>query len=385
MLDDVLTLRVAARYYRSKIALSTGEGESEPTRKGKVPPKWKEWLDATQEGGKRKVPNPSSDPKSRERSPEVAFSTALKNKSFYGKAIKEYYEWVGKQKDEGTPEKKPAAPAETPSETKSKGDTSDDSKGSSNPLELDEKRITAIIEENKEQFDKLTKEMTSTVKSFKSAHMKKRYPGDQYPNKFKKAFDRLTPQEQALWAGGNKLGQHFQEYMAKQDPEVQRVGRGAVAGWRIAGDFADSESVQNMIGAVESWGVKGSRTPKEEEGEAKEFREDGAKNKKLKEYTQKVYEYTQAYYKHLGIKELTLFRGVKGQGLDKAKKGSDASLDTRSISSFSYDASRADAFGKAIEFKIPIEKILMSNTTHPELGTEAEILVLGGTHDGKVL
>jgi len=140
-----------------------------------------------------------------------------------------------------------------------------------------------------------------------------------------------------------------------------------------------------MVGAVESWGVSGSRTPKEDEDEAKGFREDGAKSKELKKYLQDAYDFSQAYYKHLGIKELTLFRGVQGQGLEKSKKGQEASLDTRSISSFSYDSSRASAFGTALEFKIPVEKVLMSNITHPELETEAEILVVGGAHEGRVI
>jgi len=265
--DDLMTLRVAARYVRAraKISLSTGE-DDETQRKGKIPPRWKEWLDLTQEGGKRKVPNPSADPQSRERNSEVSFSTALKNPSFYGKALKEYYNWVGKQDDKGgTSPKKPtpseestsdAKPKEEDSKPKSKGDDSKDT-APSNPLELDDKRLDAIIEENKEHFDQITKEMTESVKGFKSSHMKKRYPGDRYPSLFKKAFDRLTPQEQALWAGGDKLGKHFQDYMSKKDAEGQRVGRGAVAGWRIAGDFTESESAQNLIGMVEAWGIKG--------------------------------------------------------------------------------------------------------------------------------
>ena len=383
MVDDSLILRVAARYVRSQEEDSTSKG------KGGVPARWRDWLDEIHDGGKKLVPNPN--PNTRDRNPEVTFNTALKDKAFFRSALKEYYNWVGKQKDDETQSGKNPADTEPISEPKPNGGDPEHpskSKGedeSFNPLKLDGKQLDTIIKENKEQFDRITEEMTKSVKSFKSAHMKKRYPGDQYPNKFKKAFDRLTPQEQALWAGGDKLGKHFQDYMSKQDAEVQQVGRGAVAGWRIAGDFTESESVQNLIGMVEAWGIKGSRTPKEEEGEAKEFREDGAKSKKLNEYAQKAYEYSQAYYKHLGIKELTLFRGVQGQGLDKAKKGQDASMDTRAVSSFSYDASRATAFGTALEFKIPVENILMSNTTHPELGTEAEILVMGGVHEGKVL
>ena len=106
--EQVLALRVATLY--QKRALSTGEDTEETSgNKGRVPPRWKEWLDATQQGGKRMVPNPSPNPLSRERHRQVSFSTALKNKDFYKKAIEAYQHWVEKTESKEKPKEKPEA------------------------------------------------------------------------------------------------------------------------------------------------------------------------------------------------------------------------------------------------------------------------------------
>jgi GNAT superfamily N-acetyltransferase len=76
--------------------------------KGGVPARWNEWLDAAHEGGRIKVPNPNSETRSRYK--EVSFSTALRDKQFFQKAMKEYREWAKKNpdKDAKTPKSKSA-------------------------------------------------------------------------------------------------------------------------------------------------------------------------------------------------------------------------------------------------------------------------------------
>jgi hypothetical protein len=110
--DQVLALRVATLY--QKVALSTGEApeedSSQSSNKGRVPARWREWLETTQQGGKRLVTNPSPNPLSRDRHRQVSFSTALKNKHFYQEAMKAYQAWVEKaeekEKSKGEPEVK---------------------------------------------------------------------------------------------------------------------------------------------------------------------------------------------------------------------------------------------------------------------------------------
>jgi hypothetical protein len=74
-------------------------------------------LDSTQNGGKRMVPNPNSNPLSRERHRQVSFSTALKNKDFYKHAIEAYQRWIEKTESKEK-DKKPTEEA-NPTEDKS--------------------------------------------------------------------------------------------------------------------------------------------------------------------------------------------------------------------------------------------------------------------------
>lgn len=113
--DQVLSLRVATRF--QKLALS--DETEEPKRHGRPPPRWREWLDATQNGGKKLVPNPNPDPLSRRRHPQISFNTALKSKAFREKAMQAFQAWLEKTNEEkkGKPQPKGEASGvkETPS------------------------------------------------------------------------------------------------------------------------------------------------------------------------------------------------------------------------------------------------------------------------------
>jgi hypothetical protein len=101
--DQVLSLRVATRF--QKVALS--DEPEEKSNSGRPPPRWKEWLDATQDGGKKLVSNPSPNPLSRQRHPQVSFSTALKNPHFRDKALEAFKRWMDKSQQKGKGETKP--------------------------------------------------------------------------------------------------------------------------------------------------------------------------------------------------------------------------------------------------------------------------------------
>jgi hypothetical protein len=99
--DQVLTLRVATRF--QKFALNADPEESKGH--GGPPARWREWVDATQSGGKRLVSNPNPDPLSRKRHPQVSFNSALKNPSFRAKAMEAFKRWVDQADEKG---KKPS-------------------------------------------------------------------------------------------------------------------------------------------------------------------------------------------------------------------------------------------------------------------------------------
>lgn len=117
---DSLALRVARRFLAESDRFADEGGEEEDSSKGGVPPRWQEWLDAVHEGGKAKVPNPNAE--TRDRYHEVAFTTALKDKKTFGKAMKEYYEWIGKHPEKKEPSEKPSLKAEEPKAPEAKKD-----------------------------------------------------------------------------------------------------------------------------------------------------------------------------------------------------------------------------------------------------------------------
>jgi len=331
--------------------------------------KWLQWLEEEHNKGNEKVSNPNSE--TRDRFPQVSFNTALKDTSFKSKAIQEYKRWL--EKDDKPPKGK--SPEKEPSKEKK----------SDSPLKLNKERIESIIEKHGKHFDEIMGSMKKAVKKFKAMRSKPRSALDQSHVRFKKAFARLSPEEQAIMAAGDQLGKYFQKHMAEKNAKVQEIGKSIEDRWRLAPNMSKSESAQNIFGLVESWGVKGSRLPEENDEKAKKHRKEGENNKELNSYAQEAYEFSQAFFKHLGIKEITLFRGVKGQGLEDAKKGTEVDLDTRPLSSYTLNASTAEGFGKAIEFKIPIEEVFTSSLTSPEFQNEFEVVILGGPKKGKVL
>lgn len=109
--DQVLTLRVATRF--QKLALSE-DTEDSTGGGGRPPPRWREWLDATQSGGKRMVSNPNPNPLLRKRHPQVSFNSALKNEAFRAKAMSAFKRWVAEEDSKTKKQPKGAPKGEKP-------------------------------------------------------------------------------------------------------------------------------------------------------------------------------------------------------------------------------------------------------------------------------
>jgi len=93
------------------LASEVDEGAEEPKVPGKKPvgppPKWDEFLKARYEGGKKKVTNPN--PKTKTKWPQVTAQTAMKDKNFMKRLMKEYKEWI-KDAPDSSPAKQESAP-----------------------------------------------------------------------------------------------------------------------------------------------------------------------------------------------------------------------------------------------------------------------------------
>lgn len=357
---------VIAQFHRRA---DEGEGE-DSSGKGGVPPRWQEWLDKVHQGGREKVSNPN--PATRDAHPQVSYTTALKQRLFFQKAMKEYYEWAKKNpEDKGSKKEKPKE-EEKPSSSKN--------------VFSSEKDVSALAEKHKADFDRITKSMKAKV----GAYEKKLTKGSLWQEK----FSQLSDAEKAIHVAGHEIGVYFEEKVLK-DKEYQED---YMSDWRVS---SGGKSSHELHGLMKSLGVKGSLTPKEEEeaDKYKRFQKNGAEDDRLKAYAKEVYDFTQAYFRHVGLKEFTMFRGVSGQSLDKdpPAKGDEVQFKTRELSSFTTDADTADGYGRAIEFKVPVEKIFASCLTRPKIGSdqvpasirsfgEAEMIVLGASDlKGKII
>ena len=105
--DQVLTLRVATRFQKLALSADPEEAKGGKGGGGRPPPRWKEWVDATQSGGKKMVSNPNPDPLSRKRHPQVSFNSALKNQAFRDKAMEAFKRWESEADDKGGGKKQP--------------------------------------------------------------------------------------------------------------------------------------------------------------------------------------------------------------------------------------------------------------------------------------
>lgn len=382
---DILAQRVAAQF-----ALRMADEGEEESGKGGVPPRWQEWLDAVHQGGRVKVPNPNAE--TRDRYHEVAFSTALKDKQVFGKALKDYHEWIKKNPEKGRPTEKPAPKPEGPKAPEAKKEEPKSEKGEAKPntapkgklnlkgpLKVSDADLDKIITKHKADFEKLTKEMKGAVAAYEKNYDKMTTVlGDDLPEYASKEFKSLPEPEKMLHVAGHKIGALFEKTLSKDDKELQET---LVLNWQNSSSNSTSTQVQGALGTL---GVLGHQTAKDKE--KKMYRDAGMKKEAWKGYMGKVYAFTQAYYRHLGLKEVTLYRGVVSKALDKTDVGDEVNMQTRELSSFSSDPKIAAQFGHPVKVKVPVENILWSNLTAPMLTEkeppgrgEGEISVMGAS------
>jgi hypothetical protein len=267
-------------------------------------------------------------------------------------------------------------------------------------LEEAQKEKDRVAEKHAAHFDKITKKIQGLVKKYDKKAKKDPILGKFWPH--------LSEAEKMFHVGGHLVGKYFEENL---DPETRKQHESFMNEW--IGSSAGSE----IQGAFESMGVVGGPSPgdlqrdKERQKERKrmkmlprpglaQLRKKGGKDKKLQEYIGKAYAFQQAYFKHIGLTEVTMFRGVGGQidGTPPAD-GDEVTLKTREVSSYSTDPRVAYGFGRVVQYKVPVDRVWGSSAIRPQLGSdgmgpqagsstfqEAELIIMGSSDlVGKVL
>lgn len=307
------------------------------------------------EGGKKKVPNPN--PATKDQYPQVSFSTAIATPAFWKRVQDEFTRWKAKTSEKDT------------------GGTASGASDSS--VGITERDVDAVLTAHRESFKRITTSMRAKVAAYRKKPSKSVMPLE--------VFDRMSEAEQMLFVAGHEVGDYFQSKVAKHKAEHAHL----MKRWRMAS--GDSE-VQALHGLLSSLGVPGSfpEGEHEDKGLAKAYKA-GAGDKKLLATVREAVIFERAFFKHLGVKELTVYRDIDGQGLDGKPKGQEVQVGCRPASSFSFDPTIAGTFGKhTVSFKVPVESVLASPLTNPDFGSalaereggatgESEIIVMGAS------
>jgi hypothetical protein len=259
--------------------------------------------------------------------------------------------------------------------------------------------ISETLKQHEAKFEALDKEATKAAEDFKTKYTPNDYVDDK-TDRMTPAFAKLSLAEKRIHVAGHKLGEHFESALSKAESKLHdryferwRTSAGSYdhEGYGRAEDF--DHSSQELQGLASSLGVAGKSAPDDDEaneatkGDVAKARRSGAKDPKLKAYVKKLYDYQQAYFKNAGLKELTLYRGVRGASVDAASEGSDVSVDSRELASFTADPNIAKGFGRVIAFKVPVERVFASSLVRPGIGSEthkgsfgeAEFLIMGAS------
>lgn len=259
--------------------------------------------------------------------------------------------------------------------------------------------ISETLKRHQAKFEALDEEATRAAEDFKTQYEPNDYTDDK-TDRMTPAFAKLPLAQKRIHVAGHKLGEHFESTLSKAETKMHdryferwRTTAGSYdrEGYGQAEDF--DHSSQELQGLASSLGVAGKSAPDDDEvneatkGDVTKARRKGARDPKLQAYVKKMYDYQQAYFKHAGLKELTLYRGVRGASVDGASEGSAVSVDSRELASFTADPNIAKHFGRVIAFKVPVERVFASSLVRPGIGSEthkrsfgeAEFLIMGAS------
>jgi len=259
--------------------------------------------------------------------------------------------------------------------------------------------IDELIEKHKSTFDSIAAEAAELVETFRSPA---RRPTD--VDRMAEAYGKFSRPQKLIVAAGYLLGREFAKVLSKDEAETQRK---YIHGWvrsstsTGAGPLTRPEDIehssQELQGLASAFGTRGSEAPRDvvldkaSNGGLTRARQAAAKKPELVAWVNKMYSFQQAYFKHVGLKELVLYRGVLDDA-DGVDTNGAVRVESRELASFTCDINIARSFGRVIEFRVPAERVLASTVVEPSLGPspdkygEAEFIVLGASDlDGKAL
>lgn len=265
------------------------------------------------------------------------------------------------------------------------------------------------IKAHKSGFDEIDKTVTKDAEAFKSTAVRVDYEDDEIDptDLMAEAYPKLSLAEKRIHVGGHLIGERFEKALSKQEMEMHDR---YLHQWRTTAGSYDRRGSENpedydhssteLQGLAGALGASGHLAPEDEaadtvtKGDLSKARKKGASDPRLLAHVKKMYDYQQAYFKNAGLKELTLYRGVKGTEVDGATEGRGIKVQSRELASFTADPNIAKKFGRVVEFKVPVERVFASSLVRPDIGSEtspnvfreAEFLIMGASDlEGRTL
>lgn len=365
------------------------------------------FLEFIKEVGKEKISNPN--PKSRNRFPYVQVTT-LSNSKEGKKVLKKMFEaWLLAQKDPNT-SNKPSPKKdkkESPKKTKTTLKEIPFDKKAPKPkllFKVSSKDVDKFISDNKKIFEDYKKNPLYNEKNMLQKYENSYQPWESLPEEF-----TISDKEKDISINGPKYGKEVSKILTAKHKKVytELFGDG---GW-IRHSFSNQSAL--LQGVLSHMGVEGHLAPpsanyadapsdvnlyneaKKNPKEAKyEYSQAVFNTENIQSVVKDLYVATQAFFKSQGIKEITIFRGVKHQiNNSPPEKGDSLKLKSRELSSWSTNPTTAAKFGgyngRTIAMKIPVEYVLGGFITDPVYGgshisesiyNESELMILGSSN-----
>ena len=353
---------------------------------------WEQFVKEKYEGGHKKVENPDPDPDTHKKYPIVTFNTALKHDYFRKYIDIEFQHWKYTKDLQKKPQPSTLNGHEHSKALMGKYTVEqfniydeDASQKWRTALEISRKRLdTNINHYNKKLSEEIAikdpdmsieQTVSKQIHSLWHCHCIKQRTQD---------VKNLSPLPKMV--GGLSDYCRIDEYFQKQEGEDIRL---IVKEW-----VRDNASQSGMLiqGILSKIGVSGSKSddfedwedPEEDDGDDVPDLTERFKNG-IKDRVTGMYAYQQAVFKHLGITQVTLYRGVSDPSInnDPPPHGTKVRVKSRPASSWSANPEVALRFGsRIIQCKVPIERILMSAVIAPSMDggvflNESEYVVMG--------
>lgn len=198
---------------------------------------------------------------------------------------------------------------------------------------------------------------------------------DKYPDpETRKAVQAMWAErpdaEKKLYVGAQEVGRKFFHDVLSMR-ERAALGQ-ALEDWQ---DHPSSPRAHRLYGLLEGLGVSGGKRARDKGAKAQQHRSEGPKDEDLRRAIAKAMAFSKAYFDHLGLQDVSLYRGMRAPG--DAQQGDDLKVSgLRELSSLSMSPVTAYTFSipktvpkRAVKYRVPVERLFLSPVTVPSLGS----------------